>query len=109
WPRDDTKGERLMRATEQEQQEAIDKLGTAAADFALSAALQYLRVHHLTADPDALLESLKAHVRARLPESLAEARQALDCNMVHVANRLFMATMALAGVDAAREVGRAVA
>jgi hypothetical protein len=48
-------------------------------------------------------ECLKANVKIRLPQALADAKAAIECNMGQVAQQTFFATMALAGIDAAKE------
>jgi len=85
--------------------DSIDKLGTAASQTAMKAAAEYLRKHNLGADVDALCECIRAHMRAALPGALNDAKAALDANMGAVAERTFLASMALAGIEAAKEAG----
>lgn len=77
-----------------------------AVQAAMRAAEQYLHVHKLEADDRALADALKVHVKARITEALADARDAFDCGMADVAEQTFLASMVLAGIDAAKEVGR---
>jgi hypothetical protein len=81
----------------------LDALVTRGCEAAMRAAAEYLRVHGLTADLDTLLACLRANAKIRLPQALAEAKEALDCGMAQVAEATFRATMALAGIDAAKE------
>jgi len=80
-------------------------LGEAAAQIAMRAALQYLRAHGLEADPAALAETLRSWVKIKFPEALADVRKALEARMDKVAEQTFAASMALAGIEAAKEAG----
>ena len=77
----------------------------AMAEVAMRAAAEYLARHSLTADPVALTECLKAHLKAALPIALADAKRALDARMEAVALQTFEASLALAGIEAAKEAG----
>jgi hypothetical protein len=88
---------------------ATERLGTAAADAAMRAAVEYLRTRGLEVNTDRLVDALRAHVKARLPEALRDAREALACRMTGAATATFLASMQLAGIDAAKEVTRTAA
>jgi len=64
-----------------------------------------VRFHRLTTDLDVLHERLKENVKIRLPEALADAKEALDGGMAQIAEVTFALTMALAGIDPAKEYG----
>jgi len=77
-----------------------------AATIAARSASRYLERHNLKAEsPESLAESLRAMVKFRLPEALRDAKEALDCGMGKVAEATFATTMALAGIEAAKEAG----
>jgi len=77
-----------------------------AATIAARSAGRYLERHNLKAEsPESLAESLRAMVKIRLPEALRDAKEALDCHMDKAAEATFAATMAEAGIDAAKEAG----
>ena len=71
---------------------SINRLGDLAAKTAMQAAASYSRQQNLTVGVDAVCESL------------AGAKEALDCGMDHVAEQTFAATMALAGIEAVKAV-----
>ena len=83
----------------------MDRLTEAAATIAARAAGVYLERHGLKAEPGALSECLKAMVKFRMGEALHDAKEALDCGMRKMAEMAFVATMAEAGIDAAKEAG----
>jgi hypothetical protein len=76
------------------------------ADVAIRAAFAYLRNNRLVADNTALAACLKANIRARIDEAMADAKAAFACGMREAAQATFNATIALAGIDAAKECGR---
>lgn len=86
----------------------VDNLADAAAMIALRAARAYLDQHKLTATPTALSACLTSWVNAKLPEALADARSAFACHMDKAAVQTFGASMALAGIEAAKEAGEPV-
>ncbi len=73
--------------------------------IASRAAGEYLRVHKLQADPGALAACLRSWLKIKLPEALAAAKQALDCQMHQAAEMTFALTIAEAGIEAAKEAG----
>lgn len=83
----------------------VNQLADVASAVAMRAAIAYLEQHKLEADHGALAECLRSWCRVKLPEALAEAKRALECNMEKPAEMLFRLTMAEAGVEAAKEVG----
>lgn len=80
-----------------------DNLATAAVQIATQGAMKYLEIHNMTANPDALTYCLKSMCKIRLPQALAEAREAQECGMDQIATATFAATMRLAGIEAAKE------
>jgi hypothetical protein len=81
----------------------VDSLGQLAADTAMKAAVHYIKFHGLKVDTDTLVETLRANCKIQLPVALRDAKEALDANMEAVAEQTFIATMVLAGHDAAKE------
>jgi hypothetical protein len=81
----------------------LDTLVTKGCEVAMRAAAKYIRTHGLKADMDVLIVSLRANAKIRLPKAMADAKEALDCGMAQVAEATFLAEMALAGIDAAKE------
>lgn len=82
----------------------VDRLGTIAADVAMRAAAEYIRINNLKVlDYDAATECLRSYCKSRLPMALKDAKDALDCGMGQVAEATFKATMAMAGIEAAKE------
>ena len=73
--------------------------------IAAQAAMRYLETHGLTADPDALASCLAAWVRAKLPEALQDAKEALDAGLTEYVKLTYEATIVLAGIEAAKEAG----
>jgi len=74
--------------------------------IAANSALQYLRTHSLHADPKALAECVRSWIKIKLPEALNDAFDALSIpGMGKVAEATFAASMAQAGVEAAKEAG----
>ena len=66
---------------------------------------EYLRRNKLHANADALASCLRAWIKAKLPEALHDAKEALACHMDQVAEATFKATMLQAGIEAAKEAG----
>lgn len=84
---------------------AITQLGNRVLRTAMDAAAEYLTAHNLTADSDALAGCLSAWVKAKLPEALHDAREAFDAGMHQVGELAFLAPIAQAGIEAAKEAG----
>jgi hypothetical protein len=80
-----------------------NELAATACRIASQGAIEYLRVHGLTADMTALSECIRSWVKIKLPDALGDAREALACGMGHVAEQTFAASMMLAGIEAAKE------
>lgn len=87
----------------------IDGLGTVAANVAMKAAVEYVRVHRLQYDAEALCNCIKSWCKIMLPQALKDAKEAIDCGMTAIAEMTFKATMAKAGIEAAREAGMPLA
>lgn len=84
---------------------AIEEVGRIGAETAMRAAAEYLRAHSLQADTRALCECIRSWIKIKLPEALRDAKEALDAGMGQVAETTFRASMALAGIEAAKEAG----
>ena len=84
---------------------SVESLGTIAAAVACRAAIEWCRVHGQlgNVDIDQLTEAVRFHARMALPDALEDAREALDAHMGAAAEQTFRASMALAGIAAARE------
>lgn len=72
---------------------------------AFRAAYEYMRVHGLTAEINTLTKHVLICVRIRIAEATKDAKAAMDCGMVQAAIATFGASMALAGIEAAKEAG----
>lgn len=83
----------------------MEKLVDFAIGQAATAAREYLTVHNLKADSGALADCLRAILKIRLPQALNEVREAMDLRMDKVAQATFVASMRLAGIEAAKEAG----
>lgn len=82
----------------------INLFGDKAANVAMKAAAEYIRTNKLTVDIDAVVESLKTHVKAALGPAMDDAREAYKAGMMSVAEQTFMASMSLAGIEAVKAV-----
>lgn len=80
-------------------------LADVAIAIATASAAEYLRRHSLTAEPGALASCLRSWLKVKLPEALADAKEALDCHMGQVAESTFRLSIAQAGIEAAKEAG----
>lgn len=80
-------------------------LGTVAADVAMKSAVEYMSVHNLEADLDALTECIRFWCKSKLPQAIKDASDAYEANMPKIAEATFIATMRLAGIEAAKEAG----
>ena len=81
----------------------MTNLATIAVDATILGAIDYLRIHKLTADFTALAECCRAWCKAKLPEAMADAQAALDAGMDDIASATFIASMRNAGIEAAKE------
>lgn len=88
--------------------QSIEQLGRIAADTAMRAAADYVRLHGIRVeDYDQATQVLRAEIKASLDDALGEAKQALDAGMGRVAEATFRSNMAAAGIRAAKQFGRA--
>jgi len=86
--------------------EHIDALVGIAADAASRAAADFIRLNGLKVpDYDVASQCLRAEVKLALPQALQDAKEAMECHMSHVAQATFRASMAEAGIKAAKEFG----
>lgn len=72
---------------------------------AVRGAQQYLAAHHLKADSAALSACIMSWIKIKLPEAINDAMDAYNCGMKDAGDATFKATMALAGIEAAKESG----
>jgi hypothetical protein len=87
---------------------AIEALGTKAANMAITASVRWLQTQGWTIDQIRakaayLSVALKSVVHAALDVAMNDAREAMACGMVDAAQATFAATMAIAGIDAAKQ------
>lgn len=85
--------------------DTIQGIAELAMCHAAGSATLYINTHNLQADPVALAECLTFWVRAKLPEALHDSSEAIAAGMGAYAERTFLASMALAGIEAAKEAG----
>jgi hypothetical protein len=81
------------------------ELARIASETAMRAAAKYLAQRSLQAEGSVLCECIRAWVRIKLPEAFADAKRALEVGMGEAAQATFLASMAQAGIEAAKEVG----
>ena len=80
------------------------RLAAVAAETAMRGAATYFKSKGINVTDYGMASAiLQRHTKARLPEALEDARQAIDANMGEVAEMTFRASMQLAGFDAAKE------
>jgi hypothetical protein len=53
------------------------------------------------------VECLRSQLKIKIPEALIDANEALNCHMDKIAEMTFAASMAQAGIDAAKDCGTA--
>ena len=87
-----------------ETMDARSRLARAAMEFAVAGAREYADRNGIFLDLDALSDRLAQHLRATMRGALDDARDAIDAGMVQVAEQTFAASMALAGIAAAKEL-----
>ena len=84
----------------------LDTLAKTAANIAMNAAAKYIRHHNLkVVDYNVACDCLKGWIKLSLPQALEDAKAALDANMSQIAQTTFRASMAQAGIEAAKEFG----
>ena len=86
-----------------ESDDSMTELIEVASRMAATGAREYLAAHKLQTEPNALAACLKSWIKIKLPEALADAKEALACHMGQVAEATFAATMMQAGIEAAKE------
>ncbi len=59
--------------------------------------------HKFDVSDEAFCECLKSWLKIQLPIALKDAKDAVDAGMYDVANQTFIASMAIAGIEAAKE------
>jgi len=83
----------------------IGYLADIAAEAAMKGAAEWLAVNKIVPTAPtlmALTANLKATIAAALPQALADAREATECGMAQIAGATFVASMRLAGINAAK-------
>jgi hypothetical protein len=82
-------------------------MATTLMDVAIKAATQgaieHIKANSLKVDFATLSESLRSMTKIRMPAALHDAKAALDAGMGSVAEQTFLASMVLAGIEAAKE------
>lgn len=82
----------------------VESLGTVAAEIAMASAAQYVRANNLKViDYEAATNCLRTYCKTWIIQALKDAKEAIDCGMTQVAEATFRATMAKAGIEAAKE------
>lgn len=84
-----------------------DELTKRAADMAMLAVANYLRVHGVdvsTIDYTRATTILKEELRDALPQALADAKEAIEARMPEAASATFAASMRLAGIRAGERI-----
>lgn len=84
-----------------------DRLGTVAANATMTGAAEYIRSKNLSSsqvDLDRLTDECRKAAKAALGQALADAKEALECGMGAAAEATFLASMKLAGIQAAKAV-----
>lgn len=92
--------------TETAKPDTAAALAACAAGIAYKAAQTWLTRNNKTADPDALAACVLSWTRASVRAALLDARDAIRANMEQYAVMTFQASMALAGVEAAKEAAQ---
>ena len=79
-------------------------LVTRAADLSMNAAATYCHENKIdTTEVDVLLAHLQTEVKVVIEDAIADAKAAIDANMVEMASATFAASMRLAGINAAKK------
>lgn len=82
----------------------LETLGEVAVGIVAKSAVVWMSAHSMKpVSEDALCECVKAMTKIRLPKALADAREAFAASMDMVAVETFLASMSLAGIEAAKE------
>lgn len=90
-------------------EKSVDALGTQAADTAMRACAEYLRLNNVTVtDYDTASTIIRRHVKAAVGPALDDAKEALEAGMGQVASATFLASMKLAGFAAAKEIAESL-
>lgn len=76
--------------------------------IAVRAANQYLASHGLQANPASLSACISSWLLIKLPEAIADAKEAYACGMEEIGKQTFALTIAQAGIEAAKEAGMPV-
>jgi len=79
-----------------------NNLAETAANIAIHAAVEWLKVRDMSADPESLITYLHVNSKDRIKKALDDAKEAFDCGMHDVGISTFRAEMVLMGIDAAK-------
>lgn len=83
---------------------ALKQLSDTMITVAARAAHRYFDVHNCKpVSDDAFADCLRVMIKVHYPKAMADAKEAMDCGMTQVAEQTFIATMAQAGIEAAKE------
>ena len=80
-------------------------LGQVIVETAYKAARAYLIQHNLKAEHEALMSCVKSWCKIKLPEAITDYEEANKIGMKQCAEQTFLASFALAGIEAAKEAG----
>lgn len=83
--------------------QGLNELGRIASDATILGAIDYIRANHLKVDRRTLTETCRSMAKARIMGALADAKAAIEAGMDKVASATFVASMRLAGIEAAKE------
>lgn len=92
--------------SKQRAEAAAEKLALLATKAACDGAHRFLEVHGLEADPDQLAVAVREEVRREIDRALDDFARAVEVGMGTIGQATFVACLALAGVAAAKRVGR---
>ena len=83
----------------------MNELEKAGLTIVRTAAERYLAQKHLVADSTALAACCQSWLKIKLPQALADAREAFAAHMNQIGVQTFTTTLILAGIEAAKETG----
>ena len=84
---------------------AIDSLASRSSEVAMVAAADAIRSRGITSpDFDALVSAIRSRAKDALSEAMADAKEALACNMGAAAEATWKASFRLAGIKAVADV-----
>lgn len=69
----------------------------------IAGAREYMRKHNTKANPEVLSECCKSWLKIQMPIAIKDAKDAMDCGMIQIAEATFKASLFQAGIEAAKE------